>query len=228
MSSAMDPINLVLLAVAAIVMWRLWSVLGTRTGTEKPPIVLQPEKEKPRSNETIAPENPEVLDPVDKPPVWKGHAAEGSSLASALEAIAARIPGFTVPSFLRGATIAYEMVLEAYANDNRPALKNLLSREMLDSFTSALDARKAKGHAMRFQFVGVKNAVVHNASLTGNKAVLEVDLTAEMISATLDRDNKTVDGDEKSIRTVTDRWSFERDVTARDPNWKLVATDDYV
>ena len=35
---AFDPLNLLLLAIAIVVFWRLRSVLGTRTGTERPPV----------------------------------------------------------------------------------------------------------------------------------------------------------------------------------------------
>jgi predicted lipid-binding transport protein (Tim44 family) len=226
MSSAMDPLNLILLAVAAIVVWRLWAVLGTRTGLEKPPIVLAPVPEKtgPKPVEDVR--EGEVLEPENRDPVWKGFATEGSDAAKGLEAIAQRSAGFTAGSFVRGATAAYEMVLEAYAKGDKQALKPLLSKELLDSFVSAIDARAAKGEAMSFQFVGVKTAEIARAMLNGNKAQVEVAFASEMISATKDKTGAVLEGDEKSIRTIEDRWTFERDVTSRDPNWKLIATED--
>jgi predicted lipid-binding transport protein (Tim44 family) len=193
---------------------------------EKPPIVLRPV---PDQSKPSVPDLKQDNAPAEtKPefPVWQGHAEAGSTLAQGLEAIAAKTTGFTVPSFISGASVAYEMVLEAYAAGNKPALKNLLSKELFDSFASAIDARNAKGHSMKFQFVGVKAAKITQAALNGNKAQVEVDFNSEMISATLDKSAGVVDGDDKSIRTVTDLWTFERDVTSRDPNWKLIATDD--
>ncbi len=38
MNELFDPLNLVLAAIALMVVWRLRSVLGQRTGTERPPI----------------------------------------------------------------------------------------------------------------------------------------------------------------------------------------------
>jgi predicted lipid-binding transport protein (Tim44 family) len=226
MSSVIDPLNLVLLIVAAIVAWRLWGVLGTRTGLEKPPIVLQPAPDRPKAATADVTLEGEILEPDNKKPVWFGYAEEGSELAKGLDAIAARTSGFTASSFIRGANAAYEMVLEAYAKGDKPNLKPLLSKELYDSFASAIDARKADGHSATFQFVGVKSATFKRAAVTGNKAQVDVDFAAEMISATLDKAGALVDGDEKSIRTVTDLWTFEREVTSKDPNWKLVATDD--
>lgn len=226
MSSAMDSMNIILLAVAVIVAWRMWSVLGTRTGTEKPPVVLRPVPDQPAPKVADVQKDDQLLD-LDPPvPIWQGYAEPDSALAKGLEAIAARSPGFTVPSFVGGASVAYEMVLEAFSNGNKAALKNLLSRELNDNFLSAIDARNAQGHTMKFQFVGVKSAKITRAALNGNKAQVEVDFASEMISATQDKSGSVVDGDDKAIRVVTDLWTFERDVTSRDPNWKLVATDD--
>ncbi len=228
MLSVMDPLNFVLLVIAAIVAWRLWSVLGSRTGLEKPPIVLQPAPERPQA-EPLAPAlEGDILEPESRKPVWFGHASEGSEVARGLDAIANRAAGFTASSFIRGASAAYEMVLEAYAKADKPALKPLLSRELFDSFASAMDARKSQNQSATFQFVGVKSATIKRAALNGKQAQIDVDFVAEMISATMDPSGAVVDGDAKAIRTVTDLWTFERDVTSKDPNWKLVATDDNV
>jgi predicted lipid-binding transport protein (Tim44 family) len=226
MSSGMDPFNLILLAVAAIVVWRLWSVLGTRTGLEKPPVVLQPAPEKTKPPLADEVKEGEVLEPENREPVWKGYATDGSDAAKALDAIAQRTPGFTATSFIRGANVAYEMVLEAYAKGDKAALKPLLSKELLESFASAIDGRMAKKHTTHFQFVGIKSATIKRATLNGNKAQIEIDYSSEMISATHDASGKAIEGDDTSIRTVTDLWTFERDVASRDPNWKLVATED--
>lgn len=225
MSSVMDPLNLILLVVAAVVAWRLWSVLGTRTGFEKPPIVLQPTAEKPKPEQRAPAREADTVDNVSKLPIWHGYAEDGSEVAKGLEAIAARMPDFTASSFVRGAKAAYEMVLEAYAKSDKAALKPLLSKELFDDFASAIDARKAEGHSMTFQFVGVKSATITRAALNGKMAQVEMDFAADRISATLDKDGSVVDGDAKSIRTVSDVWTFEHDVTSKDPNWKLVATD---
>ena len=226
MSSGMDPLNLILLAVAAIVVWRLWAVLGTRTGFEKPPIVLTPSPEKPAPTPVEDVREGEILEPENRDPVWKGFATEGTDTAKGLEAIALRSPGFTAGSFVRGASAAYEMVLEAYAKGDKQALKPLLSKELLDSFVSAIDERAAKGQDMLFQFVGVKTADISRAMLNGNKAQIEVSFASEMISATRDKAGTVLEGDDKAIRTIEDQWTFERDVTSRDPNWKLIATED--
>ena len=141
-----DPLNILLLAVALVVFWRLRSVLGTRTGTEKPPFDLFGSRRGPQEPSGTVTRLPEaapvpandVGDREPPPPVWKGYAEEGSALATALTAMAESDPGFTPRSFLEGANVAYEMIIEAFARGDKADLKNLLSRDVFEIVTRAL------------------------------------------------------------------------------------------
>lgn len=237
---AFDPFNLLLLAIAVIVFWRLRSVLGSRTGNERPPF----DPLGSRSAKTgTAPEaaNGNVLrlpreDGVEPPrpqdpeeaakPVWDGFAEAGSSLAKGLEEIAAADRTFTPKSFLDGGKLAYEMIVEAFARGDRQTLKPLLSKEVYDGFARVIDAREARGERIDQRFVGIDKAAIKSATLQGRKARITLRFVSELISATLSKAGQVIDGDPREIREITDVWTFERDVTARDPNWKLVATED--
>ena len=48
---------------------------------------------------------------------------------------------------------------------------------------------------------------------------------SQLISATYDKAGLLIDGEPKEVRDVTDVWSFERDITQRDPNWRVVSTE---
>jgi predicted lipid-binding transport protein (Tim44 family) len=230
-----DPLNVLLLAVALVVFWRLRSVLGTRTGTEKPPFdpfaskrTEVPPRQDGRDNVVRLPQNtssPELDDDRESGPrVWEGHAEAGSPLALGLEKLAAQDPGFSPRSFIEGAKIAYEMILDAFAKGDKASLKNLLSKDVFDGFAQAIDEREAEGQRVESRFVGIDKTAIRAASLTGSKAMITVEFVSELISATYDRANNVIDGDPKQIREVTDIWSFERDVTSRNPNWKLAST----
>ena len=65
--------------------------------------------------------------------------------------------------------------------------------------------------------------IVH-AALKTRAAEITVAVGAQFISAIHGADGQVVEGDTKSVRDVTDVWTFTRDVRARDPNWLLVAT----
>lgn len=228
-----DPLNILLLAVALVVFWRLRSVLGTRTGTEKPPFDPFATKRTSAPPQQDGRDNVVRLPPVaaetggdqeTRPKIWEGIAEAGSSLAVGLERLSESDPGFSPHTFLEGAKVAYEMILEAFAKGDKPALKNLLSKDAFDGFAQAIDAREAQGHKVESRFVGIDKAAIKAAKLTGSKANITVEFASELISATYDRENKVIDGDPRQIREVTDIWTFERDITSRNPNWKLVST----
>ncbi len=168
MNEIFDPLNLVLAAIALMVVWRLRSVLGQRTGTERPPIdPYAPRRpngaapvetgsgkilEFPSSKEEQA-KKPEV-DAEPKPPVWTGYATAASPVAAGFEKLVQADPAFSPREFLEGAKLAYEMIVEAFAKGDKPALKNLLSKEVFDGFSKAIDSRSQAGEKLDFQFVG--------------------------------------------------------------------------
>ncbi len=225
MNDPFNPLNLILLAVAAIVLWRLRSVLGQRTGYEK-------RQDAPQADNVVrlptadSRKDDKGVDQSEKPPIWKNYAEEGSPSALGLDQIARASTDFTPKSFLEGAKVAYEMVLESFAKDDKQALKQLLSKEVLESFSKAIDDRQRNGETMKMQFVGVKSCKIEDARLEGKRALVAVRFVGEMISAVIGKDGSILDGHPSQVRDVEDLWTFERDTGARDPNWKLVDTSD--
>jgi predicted lipid-binding transport protein (Tim44 family) len=214
---------LVLAMIAGVIFLRLFSVLGRRTGNERPPqeryglnppaqgadnVVNLPERSTQRAQAAI--EKP--LDP----------------LARGLLDIKLADRTFDADHFLSGARHAYEMIVTAFAAGDRAALRPLLSGEVLNAFEEVIAGRENRGEKVEFTFVGLKDAKVVAASLKGRVADVTVSFAAQFVSATEDASGAVVDGDPKAVREVTDVWSFERDVRAGDPNWTLVATSGEV
>ena len=230
MSQIFDPLNLILAGVAIVVLWRLRSVLGQRTGNERPPIsVNKPAPEAANANVLEFPKNKstdeKTIDAEPERPVWEGFAAEGSSVAAGLEQLARADSTFLPKTFMEGAKLAYEMIVEAFASGDRPTLKNLLSRDVYDGFSKVIDGRLQVGEKLAFQFVGFEKAEFVAAGLNDKRASITVKFFSQMISSTYDKAGKLIDGDPREITDVTDVWSFERDVNQKDPNWRVVSTE---
>jgi predicted lipid-binding transport protein (Tim44 family) len=228
MNQAFDPLNILILAVAVIVLLRLRSVLGSRTGHEKR---IDPFGT-PNSSETAGKQEAEdnvIQLPGQRQeaagPIWTGFAEEGSSLAKGLENINEADKSFEPGEFLQGAKIAYEMIVTAFSEGDKKGLKALLSKEVYSGFSSAIDERKAAGQKVETRFVGIDDASLVDAALSGRIASLTIRFVSQLISVTRDADDNVIDGDPKQINEVTDVWTFERDVTSRDPNWNLAATE---
>ena len=122
--------------------------------------------------------------------------------------------------------MAYEMIVTGFADGDKRALKGLLSREVYENFASAIDDRAGRGEKVQASFVGIEKADIKGAELAKDEAQITVKFVSQMISATLDKDEEVIDGDLQEVAEVIDVWTFARPVKSRDPNWKLVATDD--
>jgi predicted lipid-binding transport protein (Tim44 family) len=231
-----DIYTIIFLALAVFIFLRLRSVLGQRTGRERPPydpysardILRSPASDKvvtlpPRPASAEAPSRPvDVAQPTER---WKGIAESGSAIAAGLDAIAAAEPDFDAQHFLAGARAAYEMIVTAFAEGDRRQLRNLLAREVFDGFDHAIGERERRGETAETRFVSIDAATVTGAELRGRTAQVTVRFVSKLVSVTRDRNGAVIDGNAEKVTDVTDVWTFARDVSSRDPNWKLVATE---
>jgi predicted lipid-binding transport protein (Tim44 family) len=228
-----DIYTIIFLALAVFIFLRLRSVLGQRTGSERPPYdrparnVVQGAQDNvvpmPGSAIDQAPLAPtaEVTPPTDR---WKGIAEPGTPLAQGLDAIVAQDSSFDPRHFLSGARSAYEMIVLAFANGDRRALKDLLSTEVYDSFETAIRDREKHDQKTETRFVSIDKAELVNAEARDHAVQLTVRFVSQMISVTRDKAGTIVDGNPDKVADITDVWTFARDTASRDPNWKLVGT----
>jgi predicted lipid-binding transport protein (Tim44 family) len=163
------------------------------------------------------------VEPVDPAERWKGIAEPGSSLASGLDAIAREDKSFNAKHFVSGARTAYEMIVLAYAQGDRPTLRNLLSREVYEGFEAAIRERESKGETVESRFVAIEKSDITGAELRNRTAQITVRFVSQLISVTRDKAGNVIDGNPEKVTDVTDVWTFARDLSSRDPNWKLLA-----
>jgi predicted lipid-binding transport protein (Tim44 family) len=235
MNGTFDILTLLFLVIAVVIFLRLRSVLGRRTGNERPrydPFSAPDANGKPvrdgnivtlpRGGEAARPA--EALDEATFARRLKDIAPADSDIGQKLSAIAQQDRSFDPKHFMQGARAAYEMIVTAFAQGDRKMLKQLLSREVFDSFSTALDEREKAGETVDFNFVGISKAEVTDAEIVNKAAHITVKFISELITATRNKAGEVVDGDASRIREVTDIWTFAREITAKDPNWRLVAT----
>ena len=226
--------TIIFLALAVFIFLRLRSVLGRRTGRERPPYdpysardaVRSPASEKvvtlPTRPPEAAPRQVEAAQPGER---WKGIAETGSAVASGLDAIAAADPAFDAKHFITGARAAYEMIVTAFASGDRRQLRGLLSREVYDGFDGHISEREGRGETVETKFVSIDQSTISAAELRQRTAQITVRFVSKLVSATRNRSGAVIDGNAEQVTDVTDVWTFARDVSSRDPNWKVVATE---
>ncbi len=181
--------------VAGVILFRLYTVLGRRTGHE-------PQHDQPASRAPAAPVLRAPSAPEAPPP-------EGACARGLLD-IELADPSFDRDHFLKGARSAYEIIQKAFADSDRLALRPLLSDEVYAAFEREIAQRQNGGAPDRM--TGIIDARIVGAMLEGKLADITVAFRANFALP---------DG---AQRDVVDHWSFARSIGAPDPNWILVAT----
>lgn len=241
MHEPFDITTVIFALLAVFVVWKLRSVLGTRTGTERPP--FDPFAARRKAGEANAKASGETGTVIRLPGAPEGRATESAPAApvageqwadfvnpetraaEGLERIKNSDPSFSAAAFVEGARAAYELIVSAYAAGDRNALAPLLSKDVLDSFGASIAEREAQGRKIETTFVSMDKSLIEDAQLRDRSAQITVRFQPKLITVTRDRDGAVVDGSPDQVADVTDLWTFARNTDARDPNWKLVATE---
>jgi predicted lipid-binding transport protein (Tim44 family) len=236
MNQSFDISTIILAALAVFIVWKLRSVLGTRTGQERPPFNPFLRRRQANAPGEAGAEMGKVIPLPGAAPVparavasdpdrWKGVAEPGSTVAAGLDQIAAADPSFSGKAFLEGAKAAYELIISAFAKGDSGALQPLLARDVYDGFATAIADREKRGETIRNTLVAMNRAVVEDAGLRSGTAHVTVEFESQQVNQTLAKDGTPAPGSSDGVEQVVDRWTFARDVASADPNWRLVATN---
>ena len=196
MSNNFGYIDIILLAmIAGFIILRLRNILGRKTGHEdKYYTNFSDQKFKDFQQEE------------DKPKV-------NDILSDKLE-------GDQKREFLKGAEIAYETILTAFAKGDNKSLKELLTQDMNVSFEDAINQRNKNNIKSEITFVGTKSTLEKFEKIKNN-FFATVKFVSEVISVKRDKDNKVIEGNPDKIKVVTDHWKFSKSVLSKKPNWYL-------
>jgi predicted lipid-binding transport protein (Tim44 family) len=230
-------------ALALFLGWKLYSVLGRRTGNERSidPFVTKPgatpngtpkgepagraaRLDAPANEDAPARDERQVL-PREQRQLEAMIAQSPESARKGLEAIRAADPEFDPVSFLAGSKIAFDMILSAFAAGEANALKPLLAPEVMQQFGAAISDRQRRNLTLKTTLVGIIGLELLDAEMKGPDARVKVKFISQQVNATQDSEGRIVDGHPNEVATITDIWTFSRPVTARDPNWVLIGTE---
>jgi predicted lipid-binding transport protein (Tim44 family) len=211
----------ILALVALFIGLRLYSVLGERTGHEQQQPIF-----KPADPDALV--EPRVAQPSVNPP----SAADAGDMAflptagPGVRAILAADPNFDVAHFLEGAKSAYRMILEAYWKGELETMKAHVDAHVAEAFAGAVAEREKEGLTLDNRLVAIEQALIAEAALDGSVATLTVRFEADIAAVTRNKDGEVVAGSLSDAVQTRDLWTFRRDITAGNPNWLLVETDE--
>tara|TARA_B100000886_G_C20420270_1_gene491234 strand:- start:2076 stop:2699 length:624 start_codon:yes stop_codon:yes gene_type:complete len=195
MSNNFGYIDIILLAmIAGFIILRLRNILGRKTGHE----------DKYYSGYSGKFEDFKKQKPEPKPIIIKD-----------------KLEGENKKQFLKGAEIAYETIITAFAKGDQKQLKDLLTSDMANNFDEAIKQRKQNNITSELTFIGIKEANLEKFEKVKNNFFATVKFVSEIISVKRDKDNKIIEGNPDKIRLVTDHWKFSKNVISQNPNWYL-------
>jgi len=194
MTNSFGYIDIILLGmIAGFIILRLRSILGRKTGQDSKvyPSFAEKKFNIPKNEVKPIKQNLEILEGNEK------------------------------KEFLKGAEIAYETILASFANEDLKKLKTLLTANMNQNFSGAIDVRNKEKIKSEFTFIGMKESSVEKYEKIKDELFATVKFVAEVISVKKDKDNKTIEGNPDKIKFVTDVWKFTRNIQNKSPNWYL-------
>lgn len=226
MSESFAFIDIIFFAmVAAFIAFRLRSVLGRRTGSERrrtDPFMSSEKKREGQAADNVVKLPERHVSREDGEPVFAD--IKDDKLKQGLTEIRLADPHFDLDDFVAGARAAFGMVLDAFANGDKASLRPLLADPVYEGFSAAIDQREAAGEKLTTEIVTMRASEVAEAGMDGPYAKLTVKFVTEQINATRDAEGNVVDGDASQIAELVDLWTFARDTRTNDPNWQLVET----
>ena len=201
--------------LAGYLFFRLWSVLGIRTGNEKPPSSWQERFENTeKDNIIVMPKHSSRTTVMGEP---------GSRVDIQVSQLKKSMPNFDVASFIRASENAFVLIIKAYSEGNNKLLKQLLEETVYEQFHAAILDRQQKGLRQEAEIDSVQAELV-SIEIVDKKAQITVRFQSDQMIATFNKNDENIDNPARLRIPVVDLWTFEKPLKTKNPTWLLVRT----
>ncbi len=208
---------LVYAVIAALLLGRLWAVLGSRNDHEpqRPSPFAPPPP--PVSDAALGAQQNNVsrMPPAILPP---------NSLAGGLAQVKALDASFEEKPFLQESRDIFTAVVGAYAAGNLTRIADLLSPDLLGQFQQTVNARTAAGQVAHSRIARIKETEVLAARAEATRAYVTVKFVSDQENILRDAQGAILGGAEGKYEEVTDTWTFAHDTQASGTKWVVVET----
>lgn len=209
--------------VAGFIALRLRSVLGRKTGTEKRRTGRDLAGGESAQDNVVPIPSRQAPPPPPEPSAMDEIALVGEGAITGIRDLKNSDGDFDADIFAEGARSAFGMILDAFARGDRETLRALLADDVFENFSAAINEREANDQVLDAEIIDMSRCSLEEASLIGNRALITVQFVTEQRNTLRDADGGAVDG-ESEIEQIVDFWTFERDISSEDPNWRLTET----
>ena len=205
MNEAFQYLDILILAVlAGIVLLRLRSVLGRRTGHEK--------TDQSTFNYEQASQDLKPKVEIQSPTIDRTSTNDDS--------------WFNEKDFVNGANNAYEIIITNFENGNKDSLKPLLNENVLKNFVDVIDQRNTNEEKVEFSFIGIESSQIIHKDIKSNPMEVTIKFVSEMITCIKNNNDEIISGSINQVQKITDVWTFSKNKNIKSNNWLLSATSD--
>ena len=217
---AMDILFLIF--ITGLLLYRLWSVLGTKNGHEKKGSFFI---------STGAEENVVVLDKVEKS--FKNDEEEVEILPDyqrrRLKPIFDSIDQFDADEFIENAEYAYEAIIGYFTKGDRKKLQQFLTKTVYKAFDSVLKEREKTKISYDTEILEFISSDIEESKVIENKkggktAQITVLFKTKQVVVSYDEAGNIIENPARVSVTQKDEWTFERLCENDDPTWLLSKT----
>jgi predicted lipid-binding transport protein (Tim44 family) len=223
------PVDIIIYAVvAAVMVFWLRSVLGTRHGQEREranPFEEQPESKTKTPNDKKS----SPLSPIDMESKTQNAMTVGNDKIDAgLVQIALADRHFNIDSFTENAKDAFSIIVTAFAEGDRNTLHDMCTDDVYKAFDSAIKERENAGETVTTEIHAIRNADITDAGMSKKTAFVTLRISADETYVVQDKNGEILAGHPDRVSDMTDKWTFSRDTKSNDPRWFLSKTEDDV
>lgn len=218
MGSFVDIIFLMILV--AFIITRLYSVFGSNGSEEKVRVIVKPLD---KNAEKKLMENISKVIKESNKNDNKADIVDFDSLSEPEKSLA-KIPNFNKETFLRGACRVFEMVLQAFSSGNITGIKELVNKKIWEALNQVINFRKENNLSSEVDFICFDKSEIKEVKLLKNSAKIVVEFVSEQINILRNEKGEVIEGDENFVQKITDIWTFERTLNAKNNQWVLVST----
>lgn len=131
---------------------------------------------------------------------------------------------FNKDMFLQGARKVFELILQAFSSGDLLPVKELVSKKVFEAFNNTLAERKEQNMTSEVDFICFDKSEIKDVKFLKNSIKVVVEFVSEQVNLLRNAQGEVVEGDENFVQKITDVWTFERMINAKNNNWVLVST----
>lgn len=212
---------LILAMIAVFIINRLKNALGKKTGNENDIVEKFTQRKAPFKEsdpDTISEKN--IGNKTNKVKLHNLH--NDKKINDSINNIIRIDENFEINSFLDGAKKAFEYILTQYSKNDLNSLKKLVSKEIFSAFENQIKQRNKKSETLEITVISVKEPKIINVSIEKKStAIFKLRFDSDQVQVTKDKDDKIIEGDSNQILSITENWTFSKNLDSNDPNWTL-------